>query len=91
MNTLKLIIYYEASDNHLVEHAINDQFVQNILEENIYSETLIVLIVISLLINQTFHAFAIHWLFENDKRFKIKKNTLILNSSEFLKYIKSIK
>lgn len=75
MNTLKLIIYYEASDNHLVEHAINDQFVQNILEENIYSETLIVLIVISLLINQTFHVFAIHWLFENDKRFKIKKKT----------------
>lgn len=77
MNTLKLIIYYEASDNHLVEHAINDQFVQNILEENIYSETLIVLIIISLLINQIFYVFAIHWLFENDKRFKRKKHVNI--------------
>lgn len=85
MNTLKLIIYYEASDNHLVEHAINDQFVQNILEENIYSETLIVLIVISLLINQTFHAFAIHWLFENDKRFKIKKNHVNIKFFRILK------
>lgn len=85
MNTLKLIIYYEASDNHLVEHAINDQFVQNILEENIYSETLIVLIVISLLINQTFHVFAIHWLFENDKRFKIKKKHVNIKFFRILK------
>lgn len=85
MNTLKLIIYYEASDTHLVEHAINDQFVQNILEENIYSETLIVLIVISLLINQTFHVFAIHWLFENDKRFKIKKKHVNIKFFRILK------